>query len=243
MPILTFNIDQGSADWSQMRSVIPTASEFDQIMTPKKMELAAGRKKYACRIIAARMLNWQPDSLDKITHIEQGKAKEPLAIAMLEEMHGIETKKVGFVTTNDRRFGASPDRIVLKNNRVDITVESKCPTIPTQFQYLLYGHDDAYQVQVQGQMLVCENEHAIFQSFHERTPPFTVRTDRNEAMIRKLAACLDQFSDELETLHEKAKSLGDYIEFERWLTPAERDLAPTDSDIQSALDADYQWGA
>lgn len=242
MPIISWDIDQGSADWSKMRSEIPTASEFAHVMTPKKRALAEGRKKYACRIIASRLLNWQADSLDRVRHIEEGRQKEPLAVGILEAEFGIKTRKVGFVRTKDLRWGASPDRLVMAGEAIKISVECKCPTIPTQFEYLLYGHDDAYQCQVQGQLLVCETDEAIFHSFHERTPPYTIRTHRDEGFIRDLTKCLDQFSDELETLYVKAKSLGDYQEFERWLSPAEKEAAPDDEAVQGAVDANYDWG-
>lgn len=243
MPKIDWTVSQGSVDWSAMRAVIPTASEFANVMTPKRRQLAEGRKKYACRIIAARLLNWQPDSLDRIRHIEEGKQKEPLAVGILEAEHGIKTRPVGFVTTNDGRWGASPDRLVMSGDAIQMAIECKCPTIPTQFEYLLYGHDDAYACQVQGQLLVCETDKAIFHSFHERTPPYTIQTDRDEGFIRDLTRCLDQFSDELETLYLKAKSLGDYQEFERWLTPVEKEAAPDDEAVQRAIDANYDWGA
>ena len=241
MPIISWDLDQGSADWSKMRSEIPTASEFSSVMTPKTRKLSERRKDYACRIIAARLLNWQPDSLDRVRHIEEGKRKEPIAVGLLEAEHQIKTRPVGFVRTNDKRFGASPDRVVVSGDAIKTSVELKCPQIPTQFRYLLYGHDDEYVTQVQGQIWVCEADHALFQSFHERTPPYTVATNRDEDFIRDLSKCLDQFSDELETLYEKAKSLGDYQEFERWLSPAEKEAVPDDEAVQRAIDSDYNW--
>lgn len=242
MPVIDFDIAQGSADWSKLRAEIPTASEFAHVMTPKTRQLAAARKKYACRIIAARLLNWQPDSLDRIRHIEEGKLKEPIAVGILEAEYGIKTRPVGFVRTKDLRWGASPDRLVMEGDAIQVTIECKCPQIPTQFEYLLYGHDDAYQCQVQGQLLICETDDAIFHSFHERTPPYTIRTRRDEGFIRDLTKCLDQFSDELDELYEKAKSLGDYQEFERWLTPAESEYAPSDMNAARDIIDNRQFG-
>lgn len=232
---------------------MPTASRFADIMTPNKMAMSASRKRYACEIIASRLLNWQPMNLDKLEHIERGREQEPLAVAQLELVRDIETKKIGFIQSADRRFGASPDRVAMKGDTVSITAECKCPSPAVQMEYLLQEElavlepksrsADAYICQRQGQLYVAEAEEAIFFAFNANMPHCYVRNQRDEPFIRKLAASLDQFSDELETLFEKAKSLGDYIEFERWLSPAERDLGSSDADVQRAIDADYQWGA
>jgi hypothetical protein len=224
MPRLYWDIDQGSVDWFRLRSRIPTASRFSDIITPKRMELSASRKRYACEIVAGRLLNWQAESLDRVKHIEDGKRNEPIAVAQLELIREIETKPVGFVTTDDGRFGASPDRIVLREGAVQIAVECKCPTIPVQFQYLLFGHDDAYKCQQQGQLFVCEAEEAIFYAYNERTPPYYVRGHRDEGFIRKLADALEQFSDELDALTERARSLGVFQEFEELRAPLDAEL-------------------
>lgn len=223
MPVISWDVDQGSAIWYQLRAGIPTASEFDQIITPAKGELAAARKKYACRIIAGRLMNWQADSLDKIQHIADGKANEPIAIARLEMVHldGKKTKKVGFVRSDDLRFGASPDRVLMAADLIDVTIEAKSPTIPKQFEYLLLGHDAAYKPQVQGQLLVCEAEKAIFQSSNPRMPDYTVESGRDEPFLKKMKDCLEQFSDELEEMTERAKSLGGYQAFEALLPPTD----------------------
>ena len=221
MPKIDWNTAQGSAAWMRARLGIPTASAFDEVMTPKTMKMSESRWKYACCLIAGRLLNWQADSLDKIAHIQAGRDNEPLAVARLEILHDIETRPVGFIKTDDGRFGASPDRVVMNGDAVAITVECKCPTIPVQFQYLLLGHDASYRCQVQGQLWVAEAEKAIFQAFNPHTPDYTVDTPRDEEFIRNLRNSLEQFSDELEALDAKARSLGVYQAFAELATPLE----------------------
>lgn len=251
-----WSVVQGSPEWFRMHCTIPTASEFDKILTPKKCELAAARFKYACRIVAARVMNWQPDSLDKVEHILAGKENEPLAAAQLALLEDIELRTIGFVRTNDGRFGASPDRVAgvsAAMDRVDATVELKCPTIPTQIEYLLLGHAEAYRCQVQGQLYVAEADKAIFYSYNPRMPAYHVETGRDEPFIRKLADALEQFSDELEALTEKAKSLGVYQAFETIAPPVEaergddiRDLEPAGVIVERVLSGDRAaltgWG-
>jgi hypothetical protein len=225
VPKLYFDLEQGSADWYRIRSGIPTASEFHSILTPAKMQLSTARHKYAARLIAGRLLNWQADSLEKIDHIRDGKEQEPFAIAQMELVNEIKTRKLGFATTNDGRFGASPDRVVMSGDAVSITAEAKCPTIPVQMERLLFGHGSDYAVQVAGQLWVCEADKAIFYSFNPRTPPYMVETGRDEVMIKKLSDALEQFSDELEALTEKARSLGMFQAFAEIVTPAEAELS------------------
>ena len=224
MPKLYFDLVQGGAEWYRVRSGIPTSSEFHNILTPAKLQLSTARHKYACRIVAGRLLNWQADSLDKIEHIAEGKALEPLAIAQMELVNDIKTRKLGFATTNDGRFGASPDRVVMSGDAVAITAEAKCPTIPIQMERLLFGHGSDYAVQVAGQLFVCEADKAIFFSFNPRMPPYMVETGRDETMIKKLSDALEQFSDELEALTEKAKSLGMFQAFAEVVTPVDAEL-------------------
>lgn len=225
-----WDIQQGTPEWYQIRSGIPTASEFDQIVTPKQGKPSEARHKYACRIIAGRLLNWQADSLDKIEHIARGKEQEPFAAAQLEIVQNIETVPVGIITTEDGRWGASPDRVwgVRHGEQpatLPGTVEIKCPSVPVQFQYLLLGAEDAYRCQVQGQLLVAEADKAIFYTYNDRMPAYMVETGRDEDFLTKLRDGLERFSDELDALMEKAMSLGTYQAFHAIVPPLDAERA------------------
>jgi YqaJ-like viral recombinase domain len=235
MPKIYFDVEQQSAAWFKLHAGVPTASHFSEIITPARMEMSASRKKYACRIIASRLLNWQPDSLDKIRHIEDGNRNEPFAAAQLELIREVETRRVGFVTTSDGRFGASPDRVVMRGDAIGISIELKCPTIPVQMEYLLgerlaqmepkSREMEVYKCQRQGQLYVTDAEEAIFYSYNERMPACYVRSNRDDKFISALQPALDRFHAELEELTEIAQRLGTYQAFAEIAMPAEVEFA------------------
>lgn len=260
MPKLYWDIEQGSVQWHKLHTTVPTASRFSDIITPTKMEMSASRKKYACQIVAARLLNWQPESLDKIKHIEDGRRNEPFAVAQLELIRGVETKKIGFITTDDGKLGASPDRVVMSGDSVGITVECKCPTIPVQFEYLLAQRlaemkpaskeTEVYRCQRQGQLLIGEAEEAIFYSYNERMPACYVRSYRDDEFIKKLHRALRQFDEELEELTELARSLGSYEAFAEMVTPFDaergdgirRDPLVSEQELATLIERDMERG-
>jgi hypothetical protein len=227
MAILDFTTVQGTQAWYAKRGGIPTASCAALVLTPKKLELASARKKYAACLIAERLLKYQTDSLDKVQHIADGKAGEPFAVAQLEEVYEIETKPVGFILTPDRRFGASPDRVCGINKdqtRVDTVIECKVPTIITQMERLIFGHDDAYLLQVQMQLWVAEADKAIFFSWSDRMPSYKVESGRNETVIRKLVEALNIFDEELATWTEQVKRMGAFQPFAQIVPPLDAEL-------------------
>lgn len=229
MPQISWSVQQGTLEWYALRSGIPTASEFHHILTPKKMQISEARRGYQCRLIAERLLDWQADSLDKIKHIEEGKLNEPFAVAQLETIFDIETEKVGFIRSDDGRFGASPDRVTeISQDRASVgtVIECKAPSIPKQIEYLLLGHDDAYRCQVQGQLWVSCADRAIFYAYSPRTPAYKVETGRDEAFIKKLIDACEQFSDELEEMTLRARSLGEFQRYAALVTPAEAERGP-----------------
>lgn len=204
MPII-HDVEQGSAEWFRLRLGIPTASCFDQIITPAKGELSASWRKYAYRLVAERLLNMPTETLNGIEHIERGKELEPSAVRQYEFVEGVDTAAVGFITTNDGRIGASPDRIIVGR---PVALEIKCPAAHTHLGYLLDGRGNEYKPQLQGQLWVGEFEYGDFYSYHPLMPAARARIVRDDAYIEKLAAALDEFCDKLDEMTDRARALG-----------------------------------
>jgi hypothetical protein len=226
------DVQQGSADWFHARLGIPTASCFDQIVTPVRCELSKSAAKYAYRLVAERLLNTPAESLEGQQWMERGQELEPAAVRQYEFVQDVETRPVGFITTDDGLLGASPDRLV-KGRAIGL--EIKCPAPHTQIGYLLDGHNEAYRPQVQGQMLVAELERVDFYAYHPRMPACLIETPRDEAYIGRLAAALAAFNEQLFAMVERARALGLFQAYESVLTPVEKEEAEA---IHQAFRAD-----
>lgn len=220
--MIIHNVEQGSGDWFKLRIGLPTASNFDQIVTPKTGQLSKSSVKYAYRLIAERLLNTPMESLEGLAWMDRGKELEPHAVKQYEFVNEVETVPVGFITTDDGKLGASPDRLI-KGQAVGIEV--KCPAPHTHVGYLLDGPGDSYRPQVQGQLFVAELERVDLYSYHPRMPACTIRTVRDEAFIRLLAAALDAFNEQLLEMLERAKSLGIFQAYEEATTPTDFERA------------------
>lgn len=215
------NCDQYSSEWYALRMGIPTASCFDQIVTPAKGDLSKAHRKYAYRLVYERLLHMPTQSLDGIEHMERGKELEPAAVRQYEFGEEIETKPIGFVTTDDGRIGASPDRLLVGR---PAALEIKCPLGHTHVGYLLDGRGVEYTPQIQGQLYVCELEYVDFYSYHPQMPPVLVRTHRDEAYIRKLAVALDDFCAILDEMTARAQAMGVFMVMEKRQTPMDAEL-------------------
>lgn len=215
------NVEQGSVDWYRLRRGIPTASEFNKIITPAKGNLSEQWKPYAARLVWEKLINTTTQSLDGIEHIEEGKRLEPFAVAHFELINSAKTRRVGFVTTDDGLIGASPDRYLVDR---PACLETKCPTGPVHMRYCLFGHEDAYRPQIQGQLLVCELERGYFFSYTERAPAYQIETMRDDPYITKMSAALRQFTDTLAECMAKAQSLGVFQAYQEMTTPVDAEL-------------------
>lgn len=213
---------QGSPAWIAARLGIPTASCFERIVTPKGA-ISAARDKYLNTLLAERMTG---RALQEATTamMQRGKDWEAEAVAYYELLKNTDTQPIGFVLTDDRRYGASPDRIISLTQGL----ECKVPSWPTHVGYLraVHGAGDEYKIQAQGQMLVCGFESVDIISYCPDMPEAAMRAlytvKRDEEFIGKLAAALEQFCDELEAEAERFRSLG-------WITGHEDEEKPEES--------------
>lgn len=210
--MIEHDVKQGEAAWIALRLGIPTASEFYKIITPLgKLSKSETMRKYAHRLIAEKILGYPLESLEGLEHIERGKELEPLAVKHYEFVRDLETKKIGFVTTDDGEIGVSPDRMVHEYGLVEI----KCPAPNTQIGYLVDGFDEKYKPQVQGQLYVTERIWNDCVIFSQVFPTEIIRVERDDAYIDLLAAGLRQFIEIKQEMWDTLRAKGFFEEHDR----------------------------
>lgn len=199
------NVAQGSPEWLQLRLGIPTASEFHRILTPKKLEFAAGAKSYAHELVAEILLRYPIKDISGVRAVDRGKELEPEAARAYQFDTGNSVKKVGFITTDDGMAGASPDGLIVGHNG---GVEFKCPDADKHVGYWMDGFEDDYRIQAQGQIFVAEFDFVDRYSFYPGLPPVRERTYRDDNVINLLRAALKRFNEMKAKMLEKAKASG-----------------------------------
>lgn len=193
MAIYYNDIDQGSSDWFNLRMGIPTASEFKKIITPKTMKLSSQAYDYAILKLAEIMTGEYQGIQEPTYYMERGKLLENEAIEAYEFTNDVKVQRIGFVTTDDKAFGASPDFLVGENG----CGENKCLKAENHLKYLL-KYDEIksdHMPQVQGQLYIAEREWCDWNIYHPTLPRHSVRIYRDEVYIKQLANCLNEFRD------------------------------------------------
>lgn len=182
--------EQGSDEWLQLRLGIPTASEFDRIITPAKLQYAAGAAKYM-HLKLAEWMYGAPLEAFVSPWMERGKELEAEAVCYYELERGVDTEAVGLLTTDDGMIGASPDRLV----GAEGLLEMKCPALETHVGYML---DPAslvaeYQLQVEGQMWVADRDWCDVMSYYPGFPAVIERRFQREKVQEALALHIPAF--------------------------------------------------
>jgi len=201
MPI-QHNVEQNSLEWHILRLGMPTASMFSKIITPKKMELSSQADKQISLLIAEKLGGQPLIDLSALEWIQRGKDLEPSAFRAYAMLNDVEPTKSGFWTTDDMRYGASPDAIIGASGIGEI----KCPAPQTHVHYLRHGIDTDYRCQMQGQLLVSEKDFCDFFSYHPDYEPVQIRVERDYGFISKLKAVLDEFCETLRVELEKIQA-------------------------------------
>jgi hypothetical protein len=191
MAIIRTDIVQGSDEWLTARLGIPTASEFSRIITAVKGDLSKSARKYAHALIAETMLGRPLEKPPGIPWaMKRGKDLEPIAVERYAGEHKVEVRRVGFVTTNDGRIGASPDGLIVGTRG---GLEVKCVLDDNHVGIWADGPGDDYKQQVQGNLAVCELDYWDLYAWHPDLPSITIRTKRDEPYIAKMSAALVEF--------------------------------------------------
>lgn len=186
--MIIHDVEQGSPEWLALRAGIPTASRFDEILTPTGKP-STQAEKYMLELLA-EWLSGEPAETYQNDWMKRGTELEPEARNYYAFTTDAEIRQVGFITRDDGLVGASPDALVNDDGLSEI----KCPAPHTHVAYLL-GEKLAtkYIPQVQGQLWIAERDWCDWISYHPKMQPCIVRTHRDELFITSLRVALDAF--------------------------------------------------
>lgn len=187
-----FHCEQGGVEWHALRWGIPTASNFDKILTeggkPSKQQ-----DEYRRTLLAERYFG-HPLETVKTSWMQRGNEMEGEACCYYEFSRDVSVAHVGIITNDAGTVGASPDGLVGE----DGLVEFKCPTPENHIRYMLWA-DVAkdYRVQLQGQLWIAERQWTDICSYHPAMDSVIVRVERDEEFIAALAAEMATFVERL----------------------------------------------
>lgn len=196
------DLEQGTDEWLMARLGVPTASEFDAILTcGRGGKPSQTRLTYMFKLIGERLTD-EPSAKFGNVHTDRGHALEPEARELYEIITGNTPEPIGFVSRG-KWCGASPDSFVGDNGMLEI--KTKLPHL--QIPVLLSGDvPNEHVAQLQGQLWVCEREWVDFLSYWPGLRPFLKRVHRDEGYIAKLAAAVAEFHEQMNDIMEKVKA-------------------------------------
>ena len=196
------SIEQGTDAWLQMRLGVATGSEADALLSdPAKDKYKTYLLQKAAEICTA-------DIGEQIFSkpIQWGNDHEPEARSIYEFEKLKHVQEVVFIyKDNNRRFGCSPDGLVLE---AEHGVEFKCPyTTKVHLDFILNGKiKPEYIKQCQYNMWITGLKKWDFASYDPRMQTnklHSVTLERDEKMMDKLDEAAERFSRDLDVMLAK----------------------------------------
>lgn len=199
--------EQGTPEWYAARAGIPTASEFDKILTGGGK--ASGQAdSYANVLLAEEMAGGHVPTWGGNIWTQRGKELEDEAANWYAYEQDVELVKVGFCVADDGLSGCSPDRLIGLNGSG--LLETKCPSPQVHVAYMLdpTGLRKDYFSQAQGQMFVTGRQWVDVMSYFPKLAPVIVRIDRDTTYLAKLRREMGDFHLLLQEKRQQLIKLG-----------------------------------
>jgi len=192
MKIHTF--EQGSPEWFMGRLGIPTASRFNELLTPKTRKPAASRERYMAELLAEWVLN-QPIDWGSNSIVERGTDLEDEARRYYSMLQDVDVQRVGFVTRDDGLAGGSPDGLVGS----DGVLEIKNYMAVHHMQALLgTNKPDEHLGQIQGYLYLTDRAWCDLIFYNPELPKRIIRVDRDQGYLDAFLPVLEDFIGGLE---------------------------------------------
>lgn len=194
--MITADVIQGTPEWFAARCGIPSASNFDKIITttgaPSKQA-----QKYMYQLAAERVTGRSEESYSSAA-MERGKETEAEARNLYEMLYDLKIEQVGVCYPDKKKLcAASPDGLIGDDGLIEI----KCPMAFAAVTYLLEdGLPTDYFQQAQGQLYVTGRKWLDFLSYYPGIKPMIYRVARDENFIAALGLQLLKFNTELDAI-------------------------------------------
>ncbi len=205
---------QGTLDWTKLHFGIPTASGLDNLLTPE-FELRKGElpKTYVYKKVAEKLQGRPLIDLSASSFmLEQGMIIEEEARPWYALEYDKKIKQVGFITTDDGRFGCSPDGLILND---ECGLEIKSPAAHTHVKYLVNGVlPKEYVSQVYGSMFATGFKKWIFVSYRRGFPALVLEVYSDPRIMTAIGAAIHCFHKDLDRAMERISNIRKLRELE-----------------------------
>lgn len=200
------DVQQGSGPWLALRLAIPTASEFDNLITPLwKIKTGEAPKSYLYTKICEKFMGAFADGGSSFA-MGQGSIMENEALPWFAFTHDTQVQRVGLCTTDDGRIGCSPDGLIGEDGGIEI----KCPSPQTHLRYWTDGVlPKEHAAQVHGSMYVTGRKWWNFLSYSRQFPALLIRVERDEKIQAAIHEAVTGFLAEYDELYTKIKTIKD----------------------------------
>lgn len=192
-------MEQGSAEWLQLRLGRVTASRVADVISKTKSGYSTSRANYMAELLCERLTGEaQPFFMNDA--MRWGTETEPQARAAYTFFRDVDVAQVAFVHHPEIDMaGASPDGLI----GYDGLIEIKCPMSATHLDTLSSGKPKGnYVTQMQWQMACTGRQWCDFASYDPRLPEhlrlFVVRVPRDDDAIADMEAEVRAFLSELD---------------------------------------------
>lgn len=205
--------EQRTPEWFAARAGRVTASRACDVVAKIKSGEAAARKNYRIQLVAERLTGTPQEDGYVSPAMARGIELEPAAFAAYEALTGQIPERVGFLSHDELRIGASPDGVIGDYEGI---LELKVPNPATHIGYLRGGKLPAdYMPQACHLLLVSDAAYVDFMSYGPNFPDalqtFLVRVYRSdldlETYQRDLMVFLREVDDEETALRTMANPL------------------------------------
>lgn len=192
---------QGTDGWWQDKLGTPSASNFDNILTPARLDYSTSATTYRNKLLAEQIRR-KPDDGFQSDWMKRGHEVESEARDWYGFKYDCNPQQVGFCLHDSKRYGCSPDALI--NNGAstyeDGGLEIKCPSPGVHVGYQLANKlPTKYRLQVIGALLVTGRDWWDFISYHPDMDKFVVRTYAKDVQedLTILKKALIRFCDDL----------------------------------------------